>query len=129
MDDARLPICIFADATRMERPTIRRITEKLGWHSGMALCCVFTTFDWERSLLAIVVGTRRTEGECHDHDRQSSGEDAFTTYGVGSCRVSGSTFARSRAIQLAAHPSGYQMQTAMTCDECLKSDDPDDPYG
>jgi len=31
VDDARLPICIFADGTRMERPTVRQITEKLGW--------------------------------------------------------------------------------------------------
>ena len=31
VDDARLPLCIFADGTRMERPSIRRITEKLGW--------------------------------------------------------------------------------------------------
>jgi thioredoxin reductase (NADPH) len=29
--DDRLPVCIFADGTRMERPTIRSITEKLGW--------------------------------------------------------------------------------------------------
>ena len=28
---ARLPICIFADGTRMERPTVRQVTEKLGW--------------------------------------------------------------------------------------------------
>src|SRR6476620_11733834 len=31
VDDARLPICIFQDGTRMERPTVRQITEKLGW--------------------------------------------------------------------------------------------------
>src|SRR6476660_567805 len=30
-DDARLPICIFPDGTRMERPTVRQVTEKLGW--------------------------------------------------------------------------------------------------
>lgn len=30
-DDFRLPICILADGTRMERPTVRQITEKLGW--------------------------------------------------------------------------------------------------
>jgi thioredoxin reductase (NADPH) len=29
--DRRLPICEFADGTRLESPTIRRITEKLGW--------------------------------------------------------------------------------------------------
>jgi thioredoxin reductase (NADPH) len=26
-----LPICLFPDGTRMERPTVREITEKLGW--------------------------------------------------------------------------------------------------
>jgi thioredoxin reductase (NADPH) len=31
LDDARLPVCIFADGTRLERPTIRKVTEKLGW--------------------------------------------------------------------------------------------------
>ena len=31
LDDTRLPICIFDDGTRMERPTVRQITEKLGW--------------------------------------------------------------------------------------------------
>ena len=31
LDDSRLPICIFPDGTRMERPTVRQITEKLGW--------------------------------------------------------------------------------------------------
>ncbi len=29
--DERLPVCMFPDGTRMERPTIRAITEKLGW--------------------------------------------------------------------------------------------------
>jgi thioredoxin reductase (NADPH) len=29
--DARLPVCVFADGTRLERPTIRSIAEKLGW--------------------------------------------------------------------------------------------------
>jgi len=29
--DSRLPLCIFADGTRMECPTIRKITDKLGW--------------------------------------------------------------------------------------------------
>jgi len=29
--DSRLPVCIFPDGTRMEGPTIRQITEKLGW--------------------------------------------------------------------------------------------------
>jgi thioredoxin reductase (NADPH) len=29
--DPRLPVCLFPDGTRFERPTIRQITEKLGW--------------------------------------------------------------------------------------------------
>jgi thioredoxin reductase (NADPH) len=29
--DQRLPVCIFPDGTRMECPTIRQISEKLGW--------------------------------------------------------------------------------------------------
>jgi thioredoxin reductase (NADPH) len=28
---ARLPVCVFPDGTRLESPTIRQITEKLGW--------------------------------------------------------------------------------------------------
>jgi thioredoxin reductase (NADPH) len=31
LHDPRLPICVFPDGTRLERPTIRQITEKLGW--------------------------------------------------------------------------------------------------
>jgi len=31
VDDSRLPVCIFPDGTRMERPTMRQVTEKLGW--------------------------------------------------------------------------------------------------
>jgi thioredoxin reductase (NADPH) len=31
LGDARLPLCVFADGTRLERPTVRQITEKLGW--------------------------------------------------------------------------------------------------
>jgi len=31
LHDGRLPVCLFPDGTRMERPTIRQITEKLGW--------------------------------------------------------------------------------------------------
>ena len=31
LDDRRLPICQFPDGTRLERPTVRQITEKLGW--------------------------------------------------------------------------------------------------
>jgi thioredoxin reductase (NADPH) len=30
-DDARLPICLFPDGSRLEHPTIRQIIEKLGW--------------------------------------------------------------------------------------------------
>ena len=29
--DSRLPVCVFPDGTHMECPTIRQITEKLGW--------------------------------------------------------------------------------------------------
>jgi thioredoxin reductase (NADPH) len=29
--DQRLPLCVFPDGTRLEHPTIRQITEKLGW--------------------------------------------------------------------------------------------------
>lgn len=31
LQDSRLPVCFFADGTRQECPTIRQITEKLGW--------------------------------------------------------------------------------------------------
>lgn len=31
LSDARLPVCTFPDGTRLECPTIRQITEKLGW--------------------------------------------------------------------------------------------------
>jgi thioredoxin reductase (NADPH) len=31
LNDSRLPVCIFSDGTRLECPTIRQITEKLGW--------------------------------------------------------------------------------------------------
>ena len=31
LHDPRLPVCEFPDGTRMEHPTIRQITEKLGW--------------------------------------------------------------------------------------------------
>ena len=31
LSDRRLPVCVFADGTRIECPTIRQITEKLGW--------------------------------------------------------------------------------------------------
>lgn len=30
-DDSKLPVCIFPDGTRLESPTIRQISEKLGW--------------------------------------------------------------------------------------------------
>jgi len=29
--DARLPVCVFSDGTRLEHPTVRQIVEKLGW--------------------------------------------------------------------------------------------------
>src|SRR3981189_1553454 len=31
LDDERLPVCLFPDGTRLEPPTVRQITEKLGW--------------------------------------------------------------------------------------------------
>jgi thioredoxin reductase (NADPH) len=31
LKDRRLPVCVFPDGTRMENPTLRQITEKLGW--------------------------------------------------------------------------------------------------
>lgn len=34
LDDSRLPMCVFADGTRMECPTIRQIIEKLGWFAN-----------------------------------------------------------------------------------------------
>ena len=35
--DDRLPVCVFDDGTRMDRPTIRRISEKLGWFRDPSL--------------------------------------------------------------------------------------------
>jgi thioredoxin reductase (NADPH) len=35
--DDRLPVCVFADGTRMERPTIRSLSEKLGWFHDPSL--------------------------------------------------------------------------------------------
>src|SRR4030088_202672 len=29
--DSRLPVCVFPDGTRFENPSVRQITEKLGW--------------------------------------------------------------------------------------------------
>ena len=34
VDDRRFPLCRFPDGSRMEAPTIRQITEKLGWFHG-----------------------------------------------------------------------------------------------
>lgn len=31
LQDDRLPVCVFPDGMRLERPSIRQITEKLGW--------------------------------------------------------------------------------------------------
>jgi thioredoxin reductase (NADPH) len=31
LHDSRLPVCVFSDGTRLECPTIRQITERLGW--------------------------------------------------------------------------------------------------
>jgi thioredoxin reductase (NADPH) len=37
LQDPRLPICVFSDGTRLECPTIRQITEKLGWFRNPTL--------------------------------------------------------------------------------------------
>ena len=37
LQDSRLPVCILADGTRMESPTIQKITEKLGWFRDATL--------------------------------------------------------------------------------------------
>src|SRR5260370_40885483 len=29
--DPRLPVCVFSDGSRIEAPTVRQITERLGW--------------------------------------------------------------------------------------------------
>lgn len=34
LSDDRLPICEFPDGTRLERPTIRQVLEKLGWYQA-----------------------------------------------------------------------------------------------
>jgi thioredoxin reductase (NADPH) len=31
LDDPRLPVCVFPDGTRLERPSVRQVAEKLGW--------------------------------------------------------------------------------------------------
>jgi thioredoxin reductase (NADPH) len=31
LGDSRLPVCVFPDGTRLERPTIQQITERFGW--------------------------------------------------------------------------------------------------
>ena len=31
LDDPHLPVCVFPDGTRLERPSVRQIAEKLGW--------------------------------------------------------------------------------------------------
>src|ERR1700693_1141769 len=36
LSDSRLPVCVFHDGTRLECPTIRQITEKLGWFANPA---------------------------------------------------------------------------------------------
>lgn len=36
--DARLPLCLFADGARLERPSVRQIVEKLGWFANPTRC-------------------------------------------------------------------------------------------
>src|SRR5678815_3840768 len=31
LNDNRLPVCVFSDGIRLEHPTVRQVTEKLGW--------------------------------------------------------------------------------------------------
>jgi thioredoxin reductase (NADPH) len=31
LNDQRLPVCVFPDGTRLERPSVRQVAEKLGW--------------------------------------------------------------------------------------------------
>lgn len=33
-NDARLPVCVFADGSRLERPSVRQIVEQLGWFAN-----------------------------------------------------------------------------------------------
>ena len=37
LQDSRLPVCVFSDGIRMECPTVRQITEKLGWFRDPSL--------------------------------------------------------------------------------------------
>ncbi len=37
VDDSRLPVCVFPDGTRLECPTVRQVTEKLGWFRNPSL--------------------------------------------------------------------------------------------
>ncbi len=34
--DSRLPVCLFPDGTRFECPTVRQVTEKLGWFQNVS---------------------------------------------------------------------------------------------
>ena len=40
--DERLPVCVFPDGSRMDHPTVRQVTEKLGWfhQAGRAALCL-----------------------------------------------------------------------------------------
>ncbi|MGZ5970982.1 MAG: hypothetical protein ACXWP4_25100, partial [Polyangiales bacterium] len=31
LDQSTLPLCVFFDGSRLERPSVREVTEKLGW--------------------------------------------------------------------------------------------------
>jgi thioredoxin reductase (NADPH) len=37
LNEDRLPVCIYADGTRLERPTIRAVSERLGWFHAPSL--------------------------------------------------------------------------------------------
>ena len=36
LQDGRLPLCLFSDGTRLECPTVRQVTEKLGWFQNVS---------------------------------------------------------------------------------------------
>src|SRR5258708_40155290 len=37
LGDNRLPLCVFADGTRLENPTVRQVPEKLAWFKDPSL--------------------------------------------------------------------------------------------
>jgi thioredoxin reductase (NADPH) len=39
LNDDRLPVCVFPDGTRLEKPTLRQIIQKLGWYRDPSRPC------------------------------------------------------------------------------------------